>query len=631
MNDRKNEYITSMEAYEQINDAFESLVDFFSRIYDLLYHELYIFEKEGNRNTEYFDECLKRLKVYHKKIKRITDVIGTVNYKDFEAYVETAAYGLDTMPGKKEIIVERIGTMFQYNSEDNYPIYDEDEEEMIDASNLADERFDEHILNLFIDFIIYSSTLTDRYPRLLKHKYELGMLYPEIEKELLYAGYDPENLLNTSDAARAQLMKMDLTDYENEVFEAYFECITSTIDSLVSLTEKADFDEDKVRNMLDFISFTAKKLFIEDLRRLIEINEPKLQSDNTCLLYEDVSVFETIMDILEGNLRKKELEEEIERIAESNKKANKNNESLEETNDELNTATFINGEKMGILFDLVKQVITTSQIMISLYGLEIRGENNTPEYDSFINKLRSSVEKEKALASQIHFNDFERDMAVELVEQNLMLFSEINPTNTLEELDCLGPSNLIIGYDDYIKSRIADLIPNLYLKSNSFYKSKEIPEYIISTQQLETLKALETIIPTASNRVTLIVAKYEIILASVRIMDAFLEYNGKISEIRLLDDALSAYLLGIDIDEYEFDKSECLTRLAIEYFNNIGAPTENLTPLEEAREEIANLFTSLSIDKLLPEHIKFLWDEEYLEFSDATSVLKLEKRYYDTW
>jgi len=128
MNDREMDYITSLEAFDQINDAFEELVDFFSRIYDLLYNEFYILEKEGVTNDEYFDYCMKRLKIYHKKIDRIVSRIGNINYKDFESYVELAAMEHNTMFGKKDIIVERICPMFNY-SEDDEVYYDEDDEE----------------------------------------------------------------------------------------------------------------------------------------------------------------------------------------------------------------------------------------------------------------------------------------------------------------------------------------------------------------------------------------------------------------------------------------------------------------------------------------------------------------------
>jgi len=188
-----------------------------------------------------------------------------------------------------------------------------------------------------------------------------------------------------------------------------------------------------------------------------------------------------------------------------------------------------------------------------------------------------------------------------LEEKNLILFSEINPSNTLEQLNSLFNSNLVADYNDYIRSRIADLLPNLYLTPNNIYSSSEVPEYIISYHQIETLKELEGIIPTSNERVPLIVAKYEIILASVRVMDFFIEYNGNISDVRLLDDELSAYLLDVDMDEYEFDRSECLTRLSIEYFDRLNNSEKNLTPLEHARETIVKLFVSLAIDKLLPE------------------------------
>lgn len=626
MNDREMDYITSLEAFDQINDAFEELVDFFSRIYDLLYNEFYILEKEGVTNDEYFDYCMKRLKIYHKKIDRIVSRIGNINYKDFESYVECAAVEHNTMFGKKDIIVERIGTMFNY-SEDDESYYDEDDEEY-DQFDGPDERFDEHILNLHIDFIMHTSTLTNRYPRLLKHKYELSMIYPEIERELLYAGYDPANVLTVSDHQRAHLMKMDFTAYENESFEAYFECINETIKSLILLTEKVYFDEDRVRNMLDFISFTSKKLFIEDLKVLIDNYEPKFEEDKTGILYGDVSVFGVIMDILIENLAKKELEEEIKRNAESNKRINVKPENCDDNN---KGSTFINGEKMSQLFDLVKQVINTSNLLTSLYGLEICEKNNTPEYMKLIEKLRLSVAKEKEIASKISFNDFEKEMARNLVEKNLILFSEINPSNTLEQLNSLFNSNLVADYNDYIRSRIADLLPNLYLTPNNIYSSSEVPEYIISYHQIETLKELEGIIPTSNERVPLIVAKYEIILASVRIMDFFIEYNGNVSDVRLLDDELSAYLLDVDMDEYEFDRSECLTRLSIEYFDRLNNSEKNLTPLEHARETIVKLFVSLAIDKLLPEHIKSLWSEEYLEYSEEAPVMKLEKRFYDTW
>jgi len=248
-----------------------------------------------------------------------------------------------------------------------------------------------------------------------------------------------------------------------------------------------------------------------------------------------------------------------------------------------------------------------------------------------IEKLRLSVAKEKEIASKISFNDFEKEMARNLVEKNLILFSEINPSNTLEQLNSLFNSNLVADYNDYIRSRIADLLPNLYLTPNNIYSSSEVPEYIISYHQIETLKELEGIIPTSNERVPLIVAKYEIILASVRVMDFFIEYNGNISDVRLLDDELSAYLLDVDMDEYEFDRSECLTRLSIEYFDRLNNSEKNLTPLEHARETIVKLFVSLAIDKLLPEHIKSLWSEEYLEYSEEAPVMKLEKRFYDTW
>lgn len=621
MNDWEKNYVTSLEAFDRINDAFESLIDLFSRIYDLLYGELYILEKEGARNTIYFDECLRKLKIYYKKIDRVRTIIGTVNYDDFSPLIEAASYDHDTTPGKREIIMERIESMFNSGSDFYREYYGDDDEDVIYYEG-PDERFDDHILNFHIDFIIHTASLTDRYPRLLKHRYELSMLYPEIEKELLYAGYNPENILNTSDVDRAHLMKIDLLDYENEKCEACFECIISTINSLISLTEKATFDIDKVRNMLDFIRFIAKKLLTEDLERVIEINERKMGSDNTGALYQDVSVFEVMMQILERELERRKFAELQELIATSDE--SNNNESNK-------TSTLVSGYKMGLLFDLVKQVIHTSHIMIELYGLEIVEKNNTPEFLLLIDRLRLSVEKEKELAGKIYFNDFERDMALELVEQNLILFSEINPSNTLEDLDCLCKNGLVIEYDDFIKSRIADLLPNLYSESNSFYKTPEIPEQIISSHHIETLKALEEIIPTSPERVPLIVAKYEIILASVRIMDAFIEYRGRISDIKLLDDYLAASLLDIEFDEYELDRSECLYLTILEYFENLGYLGQVLTPLEKARKKISALFVSLAIDKLLSEHIRYLWDEEYLEYSMDEPVKKLEKKFYETW
>lgn len=530
--DYNNNYYT--EDQDKTNAALNNLVKIYSDIYDLTFDELMSLELNGKAASKQFTEALTKLRILKLKEQRILDNIEP--YLEIEEYPMVELFLSEQIDNKEKRIQvkNRMGYVFTkrdllYNNMFEGP----DRQE-------AQRKF-ESISEILLRFIY--SISKKKSTKAIKEKYELSYLYPEIEDEMICMGFDTQNKFFFKEETEAELLNINPEDYKVEKEADNYDYISDLITELESNSES---DINTIKLKLDIIKFGIKKLPTLDISVLYQMCQYNLNFDSTPKLTKKKTVLQRLYSILEKELiKRKDYEETLQRQEESIS-TSEENENMEK----------IPKDIIDIMIYLINQINDIFDTGIELANLESQNK----DFTQVLQKLQFQVEREKQLINQKTSITYNTKKYIKTIIDSYLYFIVAIHMNTLDEDE-------IKNRCDLIEKRIQHLIPGLTFEDYSTYKTPQVPYYILQTQLIETIKSFEKIIKKSTNRRSLITIKYEEILSNPDLTDDFISNDGNINNITVLDEYTLSVILGIDLEEYRYDKEELLYECAKIYLH----------------------------------------------------------------
>jgi len=600
------EYTLDLKSMEKINAALKNLVVYSSKIYDLTVEEMYRLESLRLHNSAKYEKCLNQLKILRKKEERILDNIGnSINYEDFDEYVNSITDELVLNQNQNQAIKQRISYMFEKRAAENNEYFDKD---------LSDEFCREYyyIKDTCLNFLLKTKGREKQTPRILKYKYKQAFVNRDIETELLYAGYNLNNLVKTPEESKHKLLNMELSIYQLEKAEFYYSFTRDKIQSLIKQSQNLnieDIDKNEIYCNLDFIKFLLKKVSKEDLSILAIECGSLVEDDNTIILYDDISVVDKLIEYCAKETNKYQ---SIQKDNSYDEEINQN-EYVESLSEQL----------VDQIFSLIKQSAKTYDIAIKMCLLEINNKINTNDFETLLDELEQSIKKEQEIVSEIEIADCEKDVVANILDTSINLIAGLNGFKFINDLEALCDENNLINRNIIVRQRILNLIPDLYTVDDSVYKNSDVPLYIIQNNLIEVMKEFEKNIGEAKDKIPLIVAKYEEIIANDDLTDDFVKAKGKVENMITFDDETLAALLELDLEEYKFDKSELLFNYIILTIEGLFEhPNQNPTPLEMARMEFQGVFINVAADNIQTE---IIYEDELSEEVEEIQKIKTKK------
>lgn len=568
------EYIESLTEIKKTKQALENLVHYCDKIYNLTMKKMYNLEKQGLQNTKEYEQSLKQLKILKLKEQRILNNISTITFEYYEEYIDDIIRKNTTSKTKRELLKSRIFYIITKIDiiNDEY-LEDEDKEEIM--------RRNECIKELELEFIIYNEENKNK--EALKEKYIQSFINNDLETELLFAGFNPKELIKFTDEDKAKLYKQEIERFENEQQEFIYEYFIELIDNLLDSSQDPKANKTKIKNTINKIGFISKKLMSQDLILIKEDLETELEDDNTIPLSEDISVLESVLNTIQNELQ---LRGDLPQI---------NFEEEIEENEEIEYYTKgLSENQIDNIISLIKQAKITYDIGMKMCVLEIKNQNTDIEFQKCFEALKDSHNKEKEIANKIKLTPKETEIIIDVLEKYLNIL-------TAEDL---GIDNLDYPRlsDEIVKQRIINLLPGLYEVDSSVYKDPLVPEFIIQSHLIEVLKQFDKKIKKENNPAALILVKYEEIISNVDLTDDFINANGIIENITNFDDETLAKILEIDLEEYQFDKSELLYNYTILIIQSIlETLPEETSPIEKARLLLQSIFIEKAQESISEE------------------------------
>jgi len=593
------DYTMDIDSIEKLTAAIKNLIDYSDRIYDLTVEKMCELESLRLQNKKEYEECLKRLRIYRIKEQRILDNIdGNIYYINFEEHINSLTDQLVSDPNKNTAIKQRINYIFEKKAAENNEYYDEELSSAFYRSNC-------YTKDAILGFMLRIKG--KNIPRIIQYKYSQAFINRDVETELLYAGYDLNNIITMTEENKRRILNIDLDIYNDEKKEFYLDFTMATIKSLVEQSRNLKIDKNEVYNALDLIRFLLKKVPKSDLYIIEKECKNFLENDNTVILYKDVSVVDKLIELCTNKIHTKQKYKNSLYSEE-----NENTESLSE-------------ELIDNLFNLIKQVSNTYDIAMRMCLLEIKNKTYTKEFKTLLSKLESSITKEKEIVSKIEISNSQKDVVVDILNTSINLIIDLNGFYFIKDLDTLCDDDSLSNRNITIRQRILNLIPELYMIDDSVYKSPNVPLYIIQSHLIEVLKEFEKSIRERENKSPLIVAKYEEIIANDDLTDDFVKAHGKVENMISFDDETLATLLEIELEEYKFDKSELLYNyITLTLQGLMENPIDNPNPLEQARIEFQGLFISIAANSVQDGLIEIVYEDELSE-EELEEVQKVKK------
>ena len=650
MDDMEKYYtILPKEEFRRINTAFHNLVEYDSRIYDLTTNTMYRLERTRMQKSAKYEQCLQTLKLLKLKEQRILENIGSyIDIEDFTSYIESFIYQETNDEAKRKMIMRRIMNMVSEMTLES--------DEFLEEEDIATmKRGIEYLNDLHINFIKKIGNRSAKTPRLIQYKYHLAFTNPKLETDLMFAGFQPKDLIRTSIKDKIKSLNIDLDSYEVEKEEVYYEYFLDILNEIVTESQennsdkiqnqiakflndhviksqennfdnilneitntlnniresqKDNFDKNKIKNQLNLLSFMAKKMPTIDLVIIHHELISDLENDSTGILYQDVSVLECLLDLIQKELTKRDDYDNTQSF----------NQLMfgSEEQGEIEYIDALPEEQVSNIFELINQVTTTYNIGMKLSFLETLDKKDTTEFKKNIDFLRNSAEKEKEIAKKIIATQPANEIIIDVLDNCLNLIAGVSPGHTI---DHLCSAEALDNRNEVIMQRIINLLPELYTVNDNVYRSSNVPRFILQAHLLEVLSRFEQVInENQEDKPYLITTKYEEIIANDDLTEDFINAEGNMENLVLLDDETLASILGIELDEYKFDKSELLHNYVSLTIESIfESPQAEITDLEHARL----IFKSVYIDTAL-ENI----EDRFLETSSQEN--NQEKTYQKT-
>jgi len=585
--------VSDLQETKKIDHAFKNLINYSLQIYDLMMGKMYDLEKSRLQNKTEYKRCLNKIKILTTKEQRVIDkLLEKIDIEDFENNIDGLLAEYVDASAKKEAIKTRISYFFDTNDiTRDHTLDGETKEEYY--------RCFEFVTDINLDFIKKSYTKSKKRPDLLKHKYYMGFINPNVGTCLLYAGFNPNNVVSLPYSAPC-FSNFSPEELKEEKLEFYYEYVNDLITKLLLDSNDQNFDKTTINSRLDFINFIIKKLSTADLIITKKELESSQGSVETIVLYKDVTVLDKLLLLISKQLSKRHNyneEQTIEQIQFGDSEIDEN--ELVET---------ISEGLINQIFNLIKQVSKTYDLAMKMCLLESQDKQNTIKYKELLNDLKDSVLKEKKISQEIEIASSEMDVITDIINNCINLIAEVPDEKTDIEYLCNTDNNS--GRNYIIARRISDLV-GLYYLDDSIYKHDNEPSIILQSHLIEVLKVLDEAIKENDNKLPLINVKYEALIFNIDLTDCFIEAEGKIENMILLDDNLLAALLEIELDEYEFDKSELLynyiSLIVDEFLENEQLEIDEI---ENARLVFKGMFIELASKYIQDGKVEIISEDE---------------------
>ena len=536
---------------QEVVMAFYNLISIQAEIYDLTLNKLMQLEKEGIVNPLEYDRTIKKISNLKVKENRIYEKLNTSEY--YYGLLDIVQNMIREISVDDEKMYEAIESRLDYYFSDlfeeecmisqmNDDIYDyididedyEGEIVIVPEFNIMD--FYTPIQVKFLKELMNADSKNEKY---LNYKYYNSFICPRLEDELILAHYNPNNICDINEQLKAEAYEVEMDEYRKNANLAQEAFAENAFTNFVQTAIEEEIDDDIELAYREAL-FGAGNL---ETRKIAEFVKKHFDSDEDYVVsYEAIDYFESLGNsLLQIIFDREDYDEPILNIL------NSDNVSLDFSSVRFDKETYDN------LFSLINISKEIYFVATNLFCLDLINRKGTKPFLDKLNILEELTKKEKEYAKKLYFNNEEKAAVMEIITKYLEFIYNLDARGGI----CANNEvNLQI-----ISKRITNILWDELVPDLSIFKDESVPEAIVKNYKLECLQEYEKYI-TGDEKVEYLAFKYLEILSDADLTDEFIFEKGFIENAIILDDEFTSKMLGIDIDEYLYDKDDIIANHA---------------------------------------------------------------------
>ncbi len=536
---------------QEVVMAFYNLISIQAEIYDLTLNKLMQLEKEGIVNPLEYDRTIKKISNLKVKENRIYEKLNTSEY--YYGLLDIVQNMIREISVDDEKMYEAIESRLDYYFSDlfeeecmisqmNDDIYDyididedyEGEIVIVPEFNIMD--FYTPIQVKFLKELMNADSKNEKY---LNYKYYNSFICPRLEDELILAHYNPNNICDINEQLKAEAYEVEMDEYRKNANLAQEAFAENAFTNFVQTAIEEEIDDDIELAYREAL-FGAGNL---ETRKIAEFVKKHFDSDEDYVVsYEAIDYFESLGNsLLQIIFDREDYDEPILNIL------NSDNVSLDFSSVRFDKETYDN------LFSLINISKEIYFVATNLFCLDLINRKGTKPFLDKLNILEELTKKEKEYAKKLYFNNEEKAAVMEIITKYLEFIYNLDGRGGI----CANNEvNLQI-----ISKRITNILWDELVPDLSIFKDESVPEAIVKNYKLECLQEYEKYI-TGDEKVEYLAFKYLEILSDADLTDEFIFEKGFIENAIILDDEFTSKMLGIDIDEYLYDKDDIIANHA---------------------------------------------------------------------
>ena len=537
---------------QEVVTAFYNLISIQAEIYDLTLNKLMQLEKEGIVNPLEYDRTIKKISNLKVKENRIYEKLNTSEY--YYGLLDIVQNMIREISVDDEKMYEAIESRLDYYFSDlfeeecmisqmNDDIYDyididedyEGEIVIVPEFNIMD--FYTPIQVKFLKELMNADSKNEKY---LNYKYYNSFICPRLEDELILAHYNPNNICDINEQLKAEAYDVEMDEYRKNANLAQEAFAENAFTNFVQTAIEEEIDDDDIELAYREALFGAGNL---ETRKIAEFVKKHFDSDEDYVVsYEAIDYFESLGNsLLQIIFDREDYDEPILNIL------NSDNVSLDFSSVRFDKETYDN------LFSLINISKEIYFVATNLFCLDLINRKGSKLFLDKLNILEELTKKEKEYAKKLYFNNEEKAAVMEIITKYLEFIYNLDGRGGI----CANNEvNLQI-----ISKRITNILWNELVPDLSIFKDESVPEAIVKNYKLECLQEYEKYI-TGDEKVEYLAFKYLEILSDADLTDEFIFEKGFIENAIILDDEFTSKILGIDIDEYLYDKDDIIANHA---------------------------------------------------------------------
>ncbi|MBR2833800.1 MAG: hypothetical protein IKE75_05190 [Bacilli bacterium] len=550
---------------QQLIISFYNLVGIQSDIYDLTVHKLLELEKEGIKDTSKYDKIIKEIEMlklkenriyeklnaseyYYQSLEILDNIIKDISLGDeekYEAISERLSFHFDVLFNEESIIIEMNENIYDY-----VDIDEDEEEEIVIIPEFQTLDFYTPVQIKFICELMKKDPKNKEY---LKYKFYNSFIHPRLEEELFLARYNPNNIHDIDINLDAEASDITVDEYKKNMALARESFANTAFDNFVEDATDLETTPEKLELSYEQAQFGLSAL---ETKKIAEFINKHFGSDEEYIISKEaVDYFDKLGNtLLDTIFSRDDYNENILNIL------NSDNVDLDFSEIKFDKTTYDD------LFDMINISKEIYFIATDLYCLDLIGKKGSKEYLDKINILDDIVQKEKEYARQLYFIPEEKDAAKELIEKYLEFIYNLD-----------GRGGIIDNNDiniQIITKRIQNLLWPGKILDLSTFKDENIPNEIIKNYQLECLSEYEKYI-NENERNDYLGFKYLEVISDHNLTDEFIFEKGYIENAIILDDEITSKILGIEVEEYVFDKEDLISNHATDIMTSLAMFSED--------------------------------------------------------